>query len=231
MQDMRPLRTGLGLGQYRMNVWTNKFEMDFAVSYIQNDFNVMCCILHLLTRSRSLWLAGVWASWPCQRPGRGPSTGPQPHPVSLRSHPDARKEAPSCHFQHPVEIRHQVSWELFHKVSGGFSMWLSMCVHPHHSQQLLRSQDVSLHLVSILLHLGNQECQAAGPRPVGRGGSGAQNSLEVVSVWFSPGFVTVITIHIQIFVLVYQVFNEDSFWWHVMYWQLFMWAKYRKKFD
>ncbi len=37
----------------------------------------------------------------------------------------------------------------------------------HHSQQLLRAEDVFLHLVGILLHLGDQQGQAAGLAPAG----------------------------------------------------------------
>ena len=40
----------------------------------------------------------------------------------------------------------------------------------YHSQQLFRPEDVLLHLVGILLHLGDQQGQATGLVPAGRGG-------------------------------------------------------------
>lgn len=42
-----------------------------------------------------------------------------------------------------------------------------VCACSHHSQQLLRPEDVFLHLVGILLHLGDQQGQVAGLAPAG----------------------------------------------------------------
>lgn len=84
---------------------TNTGVIQFCTSY----FPVTVFYLCQLTRSLSLWPEGVWASWPCQHPGKGPSAGLLPRPACLKSQFDAGPGGLSFHFQHPVESRWQ--WE------------------------------------------------------------------------------------------------------------------------
>lgn len=55
-----------------------------------------------------------------------------------------------------------------------------VCVCSHHSEELLRPEDVFLHCVGILLHLGDQQGQTAGLGPAG-GGEGVRKEDEAES--------------------------------------------------
>lgn len=89
-------------------------------------------------------------------------------------------------------------------------MFVRCCqLRTHHCQQLFRPQDVFLHLVGILLHLQNQESQAAGLAPaVGGGGRGShvrfidaqQNVYSRIEI-FSPNSAIVTLWHV-VFVVV-----------------------------
>lgn len=105
-------------------------------------------VQYRLTRSLSLWLVGVWVSWPCPHQGRGPSADPPPGPACLRSPSDAVTSALSCHFQCPGKHRQQIRCDWLIRLIRSFiqgPLWIDVkwCHHYYNKRVLTTSSSSS----------------------------------------------------------------------------------------